>query len=199
MTAIAIIGWGSLIWDLDDLAPKVRGGWALGAGPALPVEFGRVSPKRLDALALCICRDHGAPCRTAVIESVRLEVAEAAEDLRARERAASPAMIGFVDVVADEARAAHDDLAESVAAWCRATGRRGAVWTDLPPNFEERKGRPFSVEAALEHFRALEAIHPTGFAEGVRYMHRAPAETDTPLRRRVAEEPWWTAATEAHG
>ena len=94
MTSVAIIGWGSLIWDLDDLAPKVAGVWALGAGPALPIEFARIPPKRLDALALCIDLDHGAPCRTAVIDSAKSSIAEAQIDLAERERAKSVAMIG---------------------------------------------------------------------------------------------------------
>jgi hypothetical protein len=36
---IAIIGYGSLIWDLADLAAHVEGPWRRGAGPHLPVEF----------------------------------------------------------------------------------------------------------------------------------------------------------------
>ena len=46
MSAIAIIGWGSLLWDLDNLTPFVQGDWAINAGPRLPLEFSLVSRKR---------------------------------------------------------------------------------------------------------------------------------------------------------
>ncbi|SVC10487.1 uncharacterized protein METZ01_LOCUS263341, partial [marine metagenome] len=39
VSAIAIIGWGSLLWDLDNLTPFVQGDWAINAGPRLPLEF----------------------------------------------------------------------------------------------------------------------------------------------------------------
>lgn len=37
---ITILGWGSLIWDQRDL--PISGDWQLG-GPALPIEFSRIS------------------------------------------------------------------------------------------------------------------------------------------------------------
>jgi len=71
MRRFAIIGWGSLIWDLDDLGPHVRGAWAMGAGPRLPMEFTRVSPKRRRALVVCLDPRHGVPCATNAIASAR--------------------------------------------------------------------------------------------------------------------------------
>ena len=43
---IAILGYGSLIWDLEILAPHVAGNWEMRAGPSLPMEFSRISKKR---------------------------------------------------------------------------------------------------------------------------------------------------------
>ena len=57
----AIIGWGSLIWDLESLEPHVRGDWSMGAGPRLPMEFTRVSPKRKRALVVCLDAERTAP------------------------------------------------------------------------------------------------------------------------------------------
>ena len=37
MSKIAVIGFGSLLWDLDDLARKVSGKWKMYAGPVLPL------------------------------------------------------------------------------------------------------------------------------------------------------------------
>jgi hypothetical protein len=188
--AVAILGWGSLLWDLDDLAPKVRGDWALGGGPALPLEFSRVSPKRLMSLVVVIDPAHGTDCPTHAIASRRESVAEAAEDLRARERAADIRFIGAFCRETGFARSAHPVITERVAAWCAETGARGVVWTDLPANFEAETGRPFSVPACLAYLRGLKGASA---AEARSYIDSAPATTDTALRRTVATQGWWRA------
>ena len=93
---IAVIGWGSLIWDLDNLAPLIEGTWLMGGGPVLPMEFSRVSPKRLQALAVCLDPQYGDPCQTNAIISIRDDIHDAAEDLRARERAKRIDQIGLI-------------------------------------------------------------------------------------------------------
>ena len=84
---IAIIGWGSLLWELENLTPHVQGPWRNRAGPELPLEFSRVSPKRKRALAVCVDLMDGVPCWTSVILSKRGSLAEARTDLARRERA----------------------------------------------------------------------------------------------------------------
>ncbi len=185
---IAVIGWGSLIWDLDDLAPKVSGDWAMGGGPRLPLEFSRISPKRLMSLVVVIDPDHGADCPTHAIASIRDDIHAAAEDLRARERARDIAQIGAICAATGFARASHPQIAARVSAWCAAAGVRGAVWTDLPRNFEAETGQAFSVEAGLDYLRALTG---PAAAEARRYIDSAPAATDTPLRRSLRDAPWW--------
>ena len=91
---IAVIGWGSLIWDLDALAPKVTGEWLMKAGPPLPFEFSLVSKKRKMGLAVCLDPDHGDVCPTHVICSAKQDIHEAAEDLFRRERSPSVDFIG---------------------------------------------------------------------------------------------------------
>ena len=41
---IAILGWGSLIWDPGTLAYDLKEGWST-EGPFLPIEFARISNK----------------------------------------------------------------------------------------------------------------------------------------------------------
>lgn len=187
---IAVIGWGSLIWDLDDLAPKVEGEWVFGAGPVLPVEFSRVSRKRAGALTLVIDPTAGAPVRTAVIASVRNRLDRAVADLAARERAPEVRIgrVAAAPTAPTDAIAPTDAVAARVAGWCRAEGWAGAVWTDLPSNFEESEGRPFSVPAAVGYLRSLRG---GTLMSAKRYIDEAPRETDTPLRRALAADPWW--------
>jgi hypothetical protein len=186
MARIAILGWGSLLWDLDDLAPKVVLPWAIGAGPRLPMEFSRVSPKRLMGLVVALDPVDGVACPTHAIRSRRATLAEAVADLAARERAPED-RIGWA--AADGRSATRlPDVARLVADWCAASGWDAAIWTDLEPNFRAMTGRRFSVPAGIAHLRNLA---PKNLAEARRYIRSAPSGTRTPLRRALARDAWW--------
>lgn len=184
---VAVLGWGSLVWDLEILAPHVEGPWAMGAGPALPLEFSRLSPKRRMGLVVCIDPDLGVPCPTHAIASRRTNLLETRDDLALRERAPQ-ALIGWACARTGRAEGR---AAEAVLAWCAATGAAGAVWTDLRPNWADHHPEtPFSLAAAEAYLLGLSGESRD---EAVRYIASAPAETDTPLRRHLAAQGWWRA------
>ena len=187
MNGYAILGWGSLIWDLDNLAPHVRGDWALGAGPALAMEFTRVSPKRKRALVVCLDPVHGVGCATSAIASVRDGIGAAVTDLARRERAPVQ-RIGAVCLASGHASGTSPEIVEGVRLWCAAEGWAGAVWTGLASNFEDHLGEVFSVPRAITYLRTLTG---DSLDEAVRYIEQAPAATDTPLRRALGADAWW--------
>ncbi|MEM7745882.1 MAG: hypothetical protein AAF409_19450 [Pseudomonadota bacterium] len=182
----AVLGWGSLIWDLDDLAPKVSLPWHMRSGPHLPMEFTRISPKRKMGLAVCLDLDHGVDCPTHAIASRRSSLSEVISDLAARERAPLE-MIGGVCLTTGE-RQGREGIAAIVAEWCGDAGWAGAVWTDLQSNYAEMSGHPFSVAAAIAYLKTLDG---ESLEEAVRYLALAPAETRTPLRDQLAQDRWW--------
>jgi hypothetical protein len=183
---IAVLGWGSLLWDLDTLAPRVDGDWRLGAGPALPMEFSRISPKRRMGLVVCLDPADGEPCPTHAIRSRRRRLDEAVADLAEREHAPAH-RIGWADA-GGRGQSRLPAVVAAVGAWCAAAGWDGAVWTDLEPNFAERAGRPFSVAAGIGYLRTL---RDDDLAEAHRYMENAPPSTTTPLRRALGLNAWW--------
>lgn len=187
----AIIGWGSLIWDLDDLAHKVAGDWLNSAGPRLPLEFSRISPKRLNSLVVVVDAENGSPCPTHVIASQATTIDQVIVDLAARERTTATG-IGAVCLSSGHSQASDPRVADQVAAWCQEAGWTGAAWTDLPINFETETGTAFALDAAVAYLRTLTGA---SLAEALRYINSAPAATDTPLRRRLAGDPWWQAAS----
>ncbi len=190
MTApIYVLGYGSLIWDLDDLAPKVRGDWRMSAGPSLPLEFSRISPKRKQSLVVVIDAVHGDPCPTHAIESIRTTIPEAITDLAARERTVE-AHIGWVDMASGDHYSMREGVSPLVRDWCAAEGAAGAVWTDLDGNFQQDTGTPFTLPDAIAYLRGLEG---ESLAAALEYINGAPAGTDTPLRRALAADPWWRA------
>ena len=182
---IAILGWGSLLWDIENLAPHVTGEWQMGAGPRFPLEFSRISPKRRMGLAVCLDPENGDPCPTHAIRSRRVKVEEAVADLAARERAPLD-RIGWAT-----AQGAFGRLPQVNALamdWVAATDWDACLWTDLEPVFVERTGVPFTLPAAIAY---LKTLAPDQLAEAHLYIEEAPAGTDTPLRRALAQDPWW--------
>lgn len=186
---IAIIAYGSLVWDLDCLEPHVALPWQMGAGPELPMEFSRISPKRLMGLVLCLDPAHGVPCRTHAIASRRASLDAAVADLAERERAPLD-RIGRVCLETGRQVTRLPEVAALMEDWCRRVGARGAIWTDLDTNYAAERGREFDLAGAETYLRGL-----TGPSrdEAVRYIALAPAATDTPLRRRLAGQGWWQA------
>lgn len=185
VSKIAIIGWGSLIWDLEILTPHTVGGWQMAGGPKLPMEFSRVSPKRKLGLAVCLDPVVGVPCQTHVIRSTRRDIQAAIADLQARERAPD-GRIG-----AWHSRFQHGRMPEVISlvqGWCASKGWDGAVWTDLEPNFAAHTGREFSVADGIAYLKTLRG---ESLEEAYNYIQNAPAQTTTPLRMALAQETWW--------
>lgn len=81
---IAILGWGSLLWDIRPEFDEYHELWQFD-GPDLPLEFSRVSSSRKGALTLVIDEANGATCRSAYALSTHREPDEAIADLRCRE------------------------------------------------------------------------------------------------------------------
>ena len=184
--SIAIIAYGSLIWDEDCLAPHITGGWARGTGPALPVEFSRISPKRKQALVLVIDETAPAPVPTSVTTSRRTCLHEAAHDLARREHAPIGA-IGMAD--GQRAMNCPESIGRRVNTWLAAQERfDAAVWTNLPGNFRAITGEDFSHARAI---RWLQSLPRESLKEGWRYITFAPRETATPFRRHLQAHPWW--------
>lgn len=189
MARYAILGWGSLICELDSLADHVHGGWEMSAGPRLPMEFSRISRKRRRALVVCLDPEHGVACTTNAIASARDRIEPAIADLARREQAPAK-RIGALCLATGHQQASKPEVAEAVHRWCETGGWTGAVWTDLPANFADELGAAFSLPRALEYLGTLAG---ESLEEAVRYIEQAPPATDTPLRRALAAEDWWQA------
>ena len=180
---IAIIGWGSLVWDPRTLPYK--GDWQTG-GPELSIEFSRVSSDC--RLTLVVDGKFGDPVGTRFVLSKRRELHDAIADLRDREGTIW-SRIGYVDLSgkmnSNEAFSQQDTTLSTVETWAKKEGFNAAVWTALPPSFEKETGEPFSVKNATEYIRALPV---TAREVAIEYLNRAPAEVSTPLRRHLAQE-----------
>jgi len=182
---IAILGWGSLIWDPRDL--PIASAWQ--SGPKLPIEFSRVSTRgnRQGCLTAVIDEQQGVDVVTMFALSPRLNLDDAIVDLRDREGTIDD-RVGFLDLhhgtERQFARQHHPRACNTIKAWAVQQQLDAVVWTGLTSNFLEVVNVPFSVSAALEHLRGLaEPMRSHAFD----YLRRAPAEVMTPLRRAANE------------
>ena len=176
-----MLGWGSLLWGGGSVFDTWHEPWRYD-GPVLKIEFSRVSSSRGGALTLVIDPENGAPVRVAYCLSRRSGLEEAIEDLRARE-GTTRRHIGWLRRGGE---ASYRDLESygAILAWSRAQTIDGVVWTDLPSNFAERVGRPFSIAAALAHLQTLDTVTRAGALD---YIRRAPTFVQTPLRGTVTK------------
>jgi len=177
---IAILGWGSLIWKLGGL--PIASEWKTGA-PVLSLEFSRVSDNR--KLTIVLDPKAGTFCPTRFAFSDRSNLAEAIEDLCKREQTVQE-HIGFVDLQrnlsSSQSYPDQVNVDAIVRQWCHDHQIEAAIWTALKPNFLQKVGVPFSVEAAIAY---LEQLPPSIRTGAIDYFRQTPAEIDTPLRQRV--------------
>jgi hypothetical protein len=189
---IAVIGWGSLVWDPSEL--QTAAGLAPN-GPLLPIEFCRVSSD--GRLTLVIDETFGAVCKTYSAPSALQSLDAAMESLRLREEMPNVSGVGFVEVASggqsEAAMKRHPEAVATIAAWAQASGYDAAVWTALASNFDEssRAGEPFSVTAAVGYLEALAERDRGKFAAALAYIRNAPTEVETPVRDAVAKR--WPA------
>lgn len=182
----AILGWASLLWDPRPTFDATVGAWSSG-GPALPLEFCRISQTRDGALTLVIDRDLGALNETFFAISRRPDLVDALADLRAREGTAMK-NIGYVDLAKGTWRGRDAEVVATIEAWAGANALSLVAWTDLPSNFAAKTSTPFTPEAALEH---LQGLALTGVRAAIQYFTRAPPSIETALRSWLAETAWF--------
>jgi hypothetical protein len=183
---IAILGWGSLLWDHRPQFDEQHHDW-LPDGPGLKLEFSRISRSRFGALTLVIDPLHGSLCQVAYALSRRTDPEDAICDLRSREDTTHK-NIGHIFGYGCRYHARDSVSLQAISGWTRAHKIDVAVWTDLASNFSEICGKAFKVAAAVSYVFGLNA---KGKAKTAEYMWRAPAFVDTPLKRALQEQPWF--------
>ncbi|MBM3879990.1 MAG: hypothetical protein FJ387_09770 [Verrucomicrobia bacterium] len=175
--SIAILAWGSLIWNPRGL--PISGKWQQD-GPVLPIEFSRISDN--GRLTLVIDERYGVDVSTCYALSPRSTLGEAVADLQERE--GCPAEnIGFVEMatrrVSPRAAERHPATCERIKTWAAEKGFDAVVWTALGRRFKDRINVPLSPAAAVRSLQGLPAPQQESALE---YIRNAPPEVLTPVR-----------------
>lgn len=172
---IVCLGWGSLIWDPQNLPIK---GERQIDGPVLPIEFVRQSNN--GRLTLVIDPE-SMPVRVLWAEMTVCKLSDAIEQLKIREGTSAekigrwPCNMNF-------------EFGDEIAVWAKAKEIVGVVWTALGPQFADERGRRPSQDEAVQYLSGLTGATSSLAAE---YVEKAPVQIDTDYRRAITAELGW--------
>lgn len=184
---IAILGWGSLIWDPRNLEienSQGRSGW-IDDGPMLPIEFARISNN--GRLTLVIVPGNK-EVQTLYTISKFVELDHAILDLAVREGCGKN-RIGFFAKADHRFQSRFSNIQLNIESWISGKENIEAViWTDLSANFKDKIGLGITVENALNYLKYLPLDVKT-IAE--QYIRRTPAAVNTPIREAIEQQLGW--------
>lgn len=105
-------------------------------------------------------------------------------NLQEREGTQNLNRIGFVNLRESKscirAQGQHPIACKRIEEWAQLHGMDAVIWTALGPRFEQKTGEPFSVDAAVRYVASLAG---TVRQSALEYIHNAPLETTTPVRK----------------
>lgn len=184
---IAILGWGSLIWDPRNLEIDKRigiYGW-FDDGPTLPIEFSRISQ---DGRLTLVIDSAGVDVQTLYAISKFEDFDQARLDLAARE-GCSKAKIGYFVKSNRDFHSKSRNIQHAIKNWLNLKEEIDVViWTDLVKNFKDKMGMEFSPENAINYLKYLPADTRV---KAEQYIRQAPKSVITPIRTAVEEKLGW--------
>jgi hypothetical protein len=177
---IAILVWGSLFWDPRDLA--FNGEWHYD-GPPLPIEFARISGGNRVTLVI----KPGYPTvPTLYCVSTNHTLADARENLRAREGTDNINNIGYLDFSSDthQVRRNNSGILETIRIWNIVKNFDAVIWSDFAPNFQDTLNVALRADTICNFVRQLS---PTDRDIAIAYIMRAPMQIETRFRTSVTQ------------
>ena len=200
---IAILGWGSLIWNPGQLA-ITHDGWHTD-GPLLPIEFARISDEGDVPLLTLVLRADADYIPTHWARSAHKHLGRAIRNLAARENT-DARHIGYLkggdrpiadrswftaiskaEVGTGHTAATAATVLERIDWWRAQHGFDAVVWTDLASNFEDIWRGPLDRDDVVAY---LQTRKEHAFA-AEEYVRRAPRQTRTRIRRFLEDELGW--------
>ena len=131
---IAILGWGSLIWNPQNLNYNTEIGWQ-SEGPILPIEFARISN---DGRLTLVITEDGTDIKTLFAISAFETLDEAILNLAIRE-GSSIANIGFYEKTNSQFSPSDFKFQKNIIDWMQLNNDVDAIiWTNLGENWKTK-------------------------------------------------------------
>lgn len=187
---IAILGWGSLIWNPGDLEiDKAEGknGW-FDDGPMLPIEFARISK---DKRLTLVIEPEVKQVQTLYSISKFARLDHAVLDLAIRE-GTSRERIGYY-IKYDGSFYSQFKIKSIIEDWINHKADIDvAIWTDLSNNFEEKYKKDINVTHVISFLKSLKWDEKL---KAEQYIRRTPERIETEFREAIENELGWTKIT----
>ena len=181
---IACLGWGSLIWDTQNL--PIRGEW-FSDGPLLPVEFLRKSTNGRMTLVL---HKSAKPVRSlwALMDLEDVEEARSALGKREYGKATGEWVNKNIGVWTTSSNS--PELIPTLAEWGASVGVDAVIWTALPCKhpISEKAGDVASVQEIVTYLKSLSGDK---YELAKEYILNSPGQIDTTYRRTIQKELGW--------
>lgn len=176
---IAVLGWGSLIWDPRELV--LENPWTED-GPMIRVDYLRRSSRNRVTLVL---HETGREVPSLWTSYVGDNWTRVRDMIVVRE-----GVIGQPEaiqhwVTGDGERANITGL----PVWAGAKGADHVLWTGLPPRWDKIEGRPPTLEQVVGF---LKGLRPDRHHAAEEYVRRTSAQVMTPIREAIQTRLGWT-------
>lgn len=185
---IAILGWGSLIWQPEELKFDTNIGWKKN-GPILPIEFARISK---DGRLTLVITKNGTDVPTLYSVSSFDSLDSAVLNLKKREGTVKE-NIGYYDKSKDGFHPRDFLFKDNIKNWIQTTDFDGVIWTNLPENWEMKNEDNIVIQTIdsnnrIEYLKNLKG-NQSALAE--EYFRNTPKQIATTYRKMIIETLSW--------
>lgn len=173
---IAILGWGSLIWQPKNLNFDQVAGWS-NNGPILPIEFARIS---INGRLTLVITPSGTEVQTLYSVSSFDNIRDAVANLHEREGSSN---IGVYDKNVDEFKPDNFQFKQKIKDWIVTTDFDAVIWTNLPENW--------AGKMATDRIQYLMCLDKSTKALAKEYIINTPQQIETEFRKDLREKLKW--------
>lgn len=148
---IYYIAWGSLLWNFKSL--RIETEWTK-SNIKFPLNFSRISDSGQGRLTLVIDKI-GELNNVYYARTAFTNLNAAIEKLKTREKTLTK-NIGFINISSNSVRTSllNNKKIYELINFAKKNKIDGLVWTEIPPNFDEVFGKPYSKENAIEYIES---------------------------------------------
>lgn len=148
---IYYIAWGSLLWNFKSL--KIDTEWTK-SNIKFPLNFSRISDSGKGRLTLVIDKT-GEMNNIYYAKTALSNLNTAIQKLKIREKTLTK-NIGFINISSDTYRTSllDNNKIQELVSFAKKNKIDGLIWTEIPSNFNEVFGKPYSKENAIEYIES---------------------------------------------
>ena len=148
---IYYIAWGSLLWNFKSL--RIETEWTK-SNIKFPLNFSRISDSGQGRLTLVIDKT-GEMNNVYYARTSFSNLNNAIHKLKTREKTSNK-NIGFINIASDTFRTSllDDKKIQELVSFAKKNKIDALIWTEIPPNFNEVFGKPYSKENAIEYIES---------------------------------------------